>query len=161
MQGVKVLSLSTVFPNPAEENLGPFVRHRLQHVAKLHRVEVVAPIALIDYAERRFRKPGIPVSRQDGPLRIHHPRWLYLPWGGYTSAFCLAARLMPFLQGLRREYPFDVIDSHFAHPEGIAAALLGAAFRRPFTITLRGNEIMHVQSRGKRQIGRASCRERV
>lgn len=151
MQGVKVLSLSTVFPNPAEENLGPFVRHRLQHVAKLHSVEVVAPVALIDYAEHRFRKPGIPVSRQDGPLRIHHPRWVYLPWGGYTSAFCLAARLMPFLQGLRHEYPFDVIDSHFAFPEGITAALLGAAFRRPFTITLRGNEIMHVQSRGKRR----------
>ena len=74
MQRVKVLSLSTVFPNPAEENLGPFVRHRLQNVARLHNVEVVAPIALIDYAERRFRKSGIPVCRQDGPLRIHHPR---------------------------------------------------------------------------------------
>ena len=149
MQGVKVLSLSTVFPNPAEENLGPFVRHRLQHVAKVHDVEVVAPIAVIDYAERRFRRPGIPVSRQDGPLHIHHPRWVYLPWGGYTSAFCLAARLMPFLHGLRREYSFDVIDSHFAYPEGIAAALLGSAFRCPFTITLRGNEVMHVQSPGK------------
>ena len=151
MQAIKVLSLSTVFPNPAEESLGTFVRHRLQHVAKLHSVEVVAPIAVIDYAGRRFRKPGIPACRQDGPLRIHHPPWVYLPWGGYTSAFCLAARLMPFLQELRREYPFDVIDSHFAYPEGIAAALLGAAFKRPFTITLRGNETMHAETRGKRR----------
>jgi glycosyltransferase involved in cell wall biosynthesis len=151
MPGVKVLSLSTVFPNPVEENLGPFVRHRLQQVARLHRVEVVAPIALIDYGERRFRKPGIPVSRLDGPLRIHHPRWLYLPWGGYTSAFCLAARLTPFFRRLLREYSFDVIDSHFAFPDGIAAALVGTALGSPFTITLRGNEVMHAQSRGKRR----------
>jgi len=151
MQDIKVLSLSTVFPNPAEENLGPFVRHRLQHLAKLLSVQVVAPIAMIDYAERTFRKPGIPVTRQDGSLRIHHPRWLYLPWGGYTTAFCLAARLMPFLKRLRREYPFDVIDSHFAYPVGITAGLLSTAFGRPFTITLRGNEVMHAQSRGKRR----------
>jgi len=151
MHDIKVLSLSTVFPNPAEENLGPFIRHRLQHLAKLESVEVVAPIALIDYADRAIRKPGIPVVRQDGPLRIHHPRWAYLPFGGYTSAFFLAARLIPFLRALRREYPFDVIDSHFAHPAGISAALVGAALQCPFTITLRGNETMHAQARGRRR----------
>jgi glycosyltransferase involved in cell wall biosynthesis len=114
-------------------------------------VEVVAPIALIDYAERRLKKPGIPVRRQDGPLHIHHPRWVYLPWGSYTSAFFLATRLMPFLKRLRGDFPFDVIDSHFAYPVGITAALLGSAFGRPFTITLRGNEVMHAQSQGKRR----------
>jgi teichuronic acid biosynthesis glycosyltransferase TuaC len=151
MYNIKVLSLSTVFPNPAEEGLGPFVRHRLQHLAKLMSVEVVAPIALIDYAGRRFRKAGIPLVRQDGRLRIHHPRWLYLPWGGSTTPFFLAARVTPFLRRLRREYPFDVIDSHFADPNGIAAALVGAHFDLPFTITLRGNETMHAQSRGRRR----------
>jgi teichuronic acid biosynthesis glycosyltransferase TuaC len=147
---VKVLSLSTVFPNPAEENLGPFVRHRLKHLATILSVRVVAPIALVDYAECRFRRRGIPFERQDGAVRIHHPRWLYLPWGGCTNGFCLAARLMPLLARLRREYPFDVIDAHFAHPAGITAALLGSAFQRPFTVTLRGNEPMHAQSRGTR-----------
>ena len=148
---IKVLSISTVFPNPTEEGLGPFVRHRLQHLAKLLSVQVVAPIALVDYAERRFRRPGIPLTRQDGLLRIHHPRWLYLPWGGFTSAFFLAGRLTPFLRRLSHEYPFDVIDSHFAYPNGIAAALLGAAFDRPFIITMRGNETMHAQSRSPRR----------
>src|SRR5258708_32674524 len=97
---VKVLSLSTVFPNPTEEHYGPFVRYRLEHLAKLLSVQVVAPIALFDYAERRFRRPGIPMVRQSGLLRVHYPRWAYLPWGGYTSAFFLAARLMPFLRRL-------------------------------------------------------------
>jgi glycosyltransferase involved in cell wall biosynthesis len=154
MPSAKVLSLSTVFPNPAEENLGHFIRDRLQHVAKELSVEVVAPIALIDYAAHRFRKPGIPVRREDGPIRIHHPRWFYFPAGGYTNAFCLAARLIPFLTKLRREYLFNVIDSHFAYPAGIAAALLSAKFNCRFTITLRGNEVLHAQSRrAERWIG--------
>lgn len=151
MQGIKVLSLATVFPNPTEQNLGPFIRHRLAQVATVHNVEVVAPIALVDYAARGFRKPGIPVDRQDGPLRIYHPRWFYHPFGGYTSSFCLAARLIPFLKKLRHEYPFDVIDAHFGHPSGVTAALLGSAFDIPFTITLRGDEVMHAQSRGTRR----------
>lgn len=151
METVKVLSLSTVFPNPTEENLGPFVRHRLQHLAKLHSVQVIAPIALVDYAQRRFRSAGIPAMRQEGTLRVYYPRWVYLPWGGYTNAFFLAARLIPFLRQLRREYQFNVIDAHFAHPAGISAALIGAALKCPFTITLRGNETMHAQSAGRRR----------
>jgi glycosyltransferase involved in cell wall biosynthesis len=44
---------------------------------------------------------------------------------------------------LRREFPFEVIDTHFGHPEGIAGALLSAALGVPFTMTLRGNEPKH------------------
>jgi glycosyltransferase involved in cell wall biosynthesis len=148
---VRVLSLSGTFPNPSEENLGPFVRQRLQHVAKLLEVQVVAPIGVLDYAARGFRKRGIPLGQQDERLYVHYPRWLYLPFGGYHGSFILAARLLPFLRRLRREYPFDVIDAHFAFPAGIAAAALGTALRCPFTITLRGNETMHAQSSGMRR----------
>jgi teichuronic acid biosynthesis glycosyltransferase TuaC len=151
MQTVRVLSLSTVFPNPADESLGPFVRNRLQHLAKLFPVQVVAPIALIDYAAREFRRSGIPAGRRDHLLYVHHPRWLYLPFEGYSDAFLLAARLLPFLRHLRRSYAFDVIDSHFAYPTGIAAGVLGAALGCPFTITLRGNETMHAQAPGLRR----------
>jgi teichuronic acid biosynthesis glycosyltransferase TuaC len=57
--------------------------------------------------------------------------------------------------------PFDVVDAHFAHPEGVAAALLALIFRRPFTITMRGSEPRHVRRRFRRRLiswalGRAS-----
>jgi teichuronic acid biosynthesis glycosyltransferase TuaC len=146
MHGTRVLTLSTVFPNPAEESLGPFIRNRLRSVAKSLDVQVVAPVALIDYANRALMKPGIPACREDGPLRVHHPRWLYVPGGGCASPLCLTARLIPFLARLRGQYKFDVIDSHFAYPDGITAAMLAPVFRRPFTVTLRGNETMHAES---------------
>jgi glycosyltransferase involved in cell wall biosynthesis len=112
---------------------------------------VVAPVPVIDYAARGRRPTAIPARRTDGNLPVYYPRGFYPPRGGFANAFFLAARLLPFMRSLRRDYPFDVIDSHFGHPEGVAAGLLGAALGRPFTITLRGNETMHAEVRGRRQ----------
>jgi teichuronic acid biosynthesis glycosyltransferase TuaC len=47
------------------------------------------------------------------------------------------------IRRLRRHYRFQVIDAHFAHPEGVAAALLAAVFHCPFMVTLRGSEQLH------------------
>ena len=43
-----------------------------------------------------------------------------------------------------------MIDAHFAHPEGIAAVLLGRFLRRPVLVTLRGVELRYVRQRSKR-----------
>jgi glycosyltransferase involved in cell wall biosynthesis len=151
MNEVRVLSLSTVFPRPGEENFGVFVRSRLQHMAKLLPVKVVSPVPWIDRESLRQKKSAIPSARQDGALEVFYPRWLYPPYGGYLNAWAMAARLLPPLRRLRRSYPFDVIDAHFGHPDGIAAGILGAALGIPFTITLRGNETMHAQSQWRKR----------
>ena len=49
----------------------------------------------------------------------------------------------------------DLIDAHFAYPDGYAASLLGSWLGVPFTVTLRGTESRHVldpRLRGKVQI---------
>lgn len=145
MPPIRVVSLSTVYPRPAEENLGLFVRNRLQHMARLLPIKVVSPAPVIDYAARGQKKGAIPPKRQDQQIEVFYPRWLYPPHGGFVDSFLMAARLAPYLRRLRKEYPFDVIDAHFGYPEGIAAAALGAMLKVPFTITLRGNETMHAQ----------------
>jgi len=43
------------------------------------------------------------------------------------------------LARLRRDFDFDLIDSHFVYPDGLAAVLLGKIFRRPAVVTLRGS----------------------
>ena len=150
MPEVRVLSFSTNYPRPADKNRGLFVRSRLQHMAQLLPVKVVSPVALTDYAAHTRLKILPPARMQDQQLEVFYPRWVYPPYGGFLNAWFLAARMIPFLRKLRREYPFDLIDSHFGHPEGIAAGLISAAMHIPFTITLRGNETMHAQAPGCR-----------
>ncbi|WP_340626521.1 glycosyltransferase [Nitrosomonas eutropha] len=41
---------------------------------------------------------------------------------------------------LKQRFDFQIIDAHFAYPDGYAASLLGKWFRVPVTITLRGTE---------------------
>jgi teichuronic acid biosynthesis glycosyltransferase TuaC len=151
MAQIQVLSLSTVFPRPGEETLGIFVQSRLEHLANLLSVKVVAPVAVIDYAALGQRTAPIPARRHHRDLDVFYPRWFYPPMGGFTHTWFMAARLIPFFRHLRREYAFDVIDSHFGHPEGIAAGIISRFLRVPFTITLRGNETMHAESPAKRR----------
>jgi glycosyltransferase involved in cell wall biosynthesis len=42
---------------------------------------------------------------------------------------------------LWREFEFDLIDAHFAYPEGVVAASLGERFSRPVVVTGRGEDI--------------------
>jgi PST family polysaccharide transporter len=149
----RVLSLSTEFPNPLEPGKGLFVRSRLEAIASRVSLFVVAPIASLDYANPQrnlFAALRMSRARDEGHLQVLHPRWLYPPHGGWTNAFFLFARLLPMLARLRARRPFDVIDAHFAHPEGIAAVLLGRMLGRSVLVTIRGCELRHRRHRSTR-----------
>jgi teichuronic acid biosynthesis glycosyltransferase TuaC len=141
---LRILSLSCVFPNPADPAYGIFVQRRLQAVAADAHVRVLAPVPLFDYARRgQPRQAGIPRLALDRGLAVWHPRWFYPPMGGAFNTVCLALQLLLPLARLRRRWRFDVLDAHFGFPDGIAAALLSLALRVPFAVTLRGNEVWH------------------
>jgi glycosyltransferase involved in cell wall biosynthesis len=158
---MKILSLSLVYPNPAEPGLGLFVRSRLQAMAESTAVKVIAPIPVIDYSDPKgklLQSRTFPLSRWDGPIEVFHPRWVFPPNGTPLNVLCLAGRLLPLLRRIRRDFAFDLIDAHFGYPEGATAALLAAAFGVPFTITLRGNETMFAGFRYRRAVMRWAFR---
>jgi len=149
----RLLSLSTVYPNPSEPGLGLFVQARLRHLASLAdgpEVTVVAPIPMVDYWRRRMFLGAIPKRSDEPRMSVVHPRWLYPPLGGTINALCLFVQLLAPVARLRRSFTFDLIDAHFGHPEAGAAWLLAWLFRRPFVVTLRGNETMHGAHRWRR-----------
>jgi teichuronic acid biosynthesis glycosyltransferase TuaC len=158
---MKILSLSSVYPNPQEPGLGLFVRSRLEQMARFAEVKVIAPIPLIDYSnhERRlYRRRTFPAARQDGPIAAVHPRWFYPPGGTPVNVLCQFLRLLPLVRSIRRSFPFDLIDAHFGYPEGVTAALLAAACGVPFTITLRGSEPIFAASLLRRKVLRWAMR---
>lgn len=150
---MKVLSLSLVYPNPEEPGLGLFVRARLQALARLAEVKVIAPVPVLDYSnprQRWWRRGGVPAARRDGPVEVRHPRWVYPPGGTPWNVLCLFVRLLPSLLLLRRRFRFHLIDAHFGYPEGVAGALLAMVLRTRFLVTLRGSEQMFARYRCRR-----------
>lgn len=134
---MRVLSFTTAFPNAARPQHGLFVLERLRYCARLAELTVVAPRPFYPWpamqaVPRRDERAGLPVL---------HPTFRYLPrFGKWSDGLCLYASALPTLRRLHREQPFDLIDAHFAYPDGFAAVLLGRSLGLPVTITMRGTE---------------------
>jgi len=139
---MRALVLSSTFPNPKQPTLGVFIRERLRRVAHRADLRVVAPIPWFPMNRllRGARAVGIPAVEQQHGLQVYHPRFLCVPGHlKWLDGVLYGLSLIPFLLRLRREFPFDLIDAHFAYPDGVAGVLLGRVLRRPVVITLRGS----------------------
>jgi glycosyltransferase involved in cell wall biosynthesis len=138
---VRVLVVSSTFPSAVQPTRGVFVRERVRRLAARCDVVVIAPIPWFPFNSwiRRDRAAAPRVEQQDG-LTVYHPRFFSLPrYGKFLDGAFYFLSLVPFVTRLRRRFPFEVIDAHFAYPDGVAATLLARLFRRPVVVTLRGS----------------------
>ena len=143
----RIVVLTTLFPHAGQPTAGLFIRERMFRVARLVPVTVVAPVpwfpfqGLLRRWKPHFRPHVGTMETQDG-IDVWRPRFLSVPGAlKWLDGFFLAASCLPTLLRLKRTFAFNVIDAHFAYPEGYAATLLGRWLRVPVTITLRGTEV--------------------
>ena len=138
---MRVLVLSSTFPSTRQPNRGVFVRHRIRGLAKRSDVVVVAPVPWFPLNRwLRAERDLVPRFEDQDGLRVHHPRFLSLPrYGKFLDGTLYFLSLVPFVARLRKSFAFEVIDAHFAFPDGLAATLLSRLFRVPVVVTLRGS----------------------
>lgn len=149
---MKVLSITTLFPNQAQPLLGVFIRERLRHMNKFCEVKVVAPVVLPPGAEGRVaRKKGLagwlealrvsPVETQMG-IEVHHPRIYHLPKVGvFFSGLYYFLFVRRTVSAIRESFDFDVIDAHWVYPDGFAAVMLGKRLGLPVVVSCRGSDV--------------------
>ncbi len=126
-------------------------------VGKVLPLVVVAPVPWFPFQGiiRRWRphfRPAAPRFEVQDGFDIYHPRFFSVP-GLFKSldGFFMALGSLTAMWRLRRRFQFNLIDSHFAYPDGYAATLLGKWLKLPVTITLRGTEVPHARLSGRRQ----------
>lgn len=142
----KIIVFTTLFPNSVQPNMGLFIRERLFRVGETLPLAVIAPVpwfpfqGLIRKWKPHFR-PGAPTREIQSGIEILHPRFFSVP-GFFKSldGFFMALGAYTTLLRLKQRFDFQIIDAHFAYPDGYAATLLGKWFKVPVTITLRGTE---------------------
>lgn len=147
---MKILTYSTLFPNVMQPRHGIFVEQRLQQLLRGYpdlQAQVVAPLPWFPFANRRFGQYGlyaqVPDSEQRFGLPVYHPRFTALPLFGWrVHPYSLFASTRATLSRIQADgFDFDVIDSHFVYPDGVAAVRLGQYFRKPVFMTARGNDV--------------------
>jgi glycosyltransferase involved in cell wall biosynthesis len=147
---LRVLVLSTLFPDATRPNFGIFVERQSLALAERSDVElrVVAPLGLppapLDRLPRYRALAALPPSEDWKGLQLHRPRFRTWPGtGGRFHAPALADAVTPLLREIRRDFAFDVIDAEFFFPDGVAAVELGRRFDVPVSIKARGSDIHH------------------
>ena len=144
---LRVLSIATLFPNPARPAFGRFVFDQMQALAARGDVEltIVSPVGLPPWPVsllRRFRDLRQVPDRNDlGSMRVLHPRFRQLPGLADSNPSRLARVLVPLAQALHAEQPFDLVDAQFFFPDGPAAAAVANALGLPLSIKARGSDV--------------------
>jgi teichuronic acid biosynthesis glycosyltransferase TuaC len=146
---IKVLTLSTLYPNREMPYHGTFVEARLHHLVQSREVAalVVAPVPSFLSKGTIFGRYAafarVPDQEERDGLTVLHPRYLLIPKVGMTLAPYLMYGSLKAYVGriLRDHFAFDLIDAHYFYPDGVAAALLGRRLGKPVVITARGTDI--------------------
>ena len=149
---MRVLTFTTLFPNPQQPILGIFVKNRALAVSSFDDVDlkVVAPVPFfprLDFLKqwhtfsRWYTFSLIAKTERSGPLWVNHPRYFITPKIGMPFyGLWLFLSSLPSLTRLFKEWPFDVIDAHFLYPDGLSAVLAGQFFKRPVVVSARGTD---------------------
>ena len=150
MKRLRVLSLSTLYPNDLTPNFGVFVERQMQAVAMRGEVDLVMvnPLGLPPFPlslHPRYRAlRGVAASEQRGGVAVLRPRFTLLPGtGGRFNAAAEARAVLPLARRLHAEQPFDLVDAQFFYPDGPAAVRIAQTLGLPVSIKARGADVHH------------------
>lgn len=145
---VRLLVFTSLYPNSEQPCKGIFVEERLRRLVATGRVSatVVAPVPWFPLRNRRFGAYAafarVPDREDRHGIRILHPRYPVIPKVGMNIAAALMTHgALPTMRALAQAGTFDLIDSHYFYPDGVAAARLGIALGKPVVISARGSDV--------------------
>ena len=148
--GLRVLTLTSLFPSVARPRHGIFVETRLGHLVRDGGVDarVIAPVPWFPFDSAAFGQYGrfaaTPrrTTRANG-LRVSHPRYLMLPrFGvGFQPDSMARAALRDAAELQLGGWRPDIIDAHYLYPDGVAAAIVAERLQLPFVVTARGTDV--------------------
>jgi teichuronic acid biosynthesis glycosyltransferase TuaC len=147
MKRLKVLMLTRLFPSQMLPSFGTFCMERAKALSMSTDVRVMVPTPYFPNwlpgrmewkrwarVEREGLTPeGIPVS---------FPRYLSIPGGAtWFQGVAMAQAVRQDFKKHFKDWRPDVIDGHFAFPDGYAATQLGKALGVPVMVTCHGSDL--------------------
>jgi teichuronic acid biosynthesis glycosyltransferase TuaC len=141
---LRILVLTSRFPDRLRPNLGNFVERQTLELAARPGVEVqvVAPLGRPAFPPSAASKAtdGLPGREIWKGISVHRLRYRHLPFLPSLRPLALGRLLLPLARTIRESFPFDVVSAEFAWPDGPAAIAVGRALGIPVAIKARGME---------------------
>jgi teichuronic acid biosynthesis glycosyltransferase TuaC len=147
---MRTITFSTLYPNSAQPRHGIFIEQRLRHLLEAGEVEsrVIAPVPWFPFRHPVFGRydtfARVPSYEERYGIGIWHPHYPLLPKMGLSTApLLMATAAKSWLQEMiDGGFDFDVIDAHYAYPDGVAAVILGQHFGKPVILSVLGDDVI-------------------
>lgn len=142
---MKVLTFTSLYPNNQEPLLGIFNQERVKALSEFCEVKVVAPVPYfpaINVNKKWYAFSQVTPKEYIEDTEILHPRKFVTPKVGmelYGLFYFISA--LGCVRKLQRRFDFDIIDTHFAYPDGFASVMLGRMLKKPVILTVHGNDV--------------------
>lgn len=149
--GLRVLTVTRIFPNQVEPLACAFARQLISALSRRCEVEVLAAIpylagsSLLGDRTRPGRLARVPDHEEIDGVHVEHPRVPYLPGVGSLPALApvnaplYLAGLLPHVRKLRGR--FDVVLGTYLYPDACAAAALARMLGLPYVIKTHGTDV--------------------
>jgi glycosyltransferase involved in cell wall biosynthesis len=142
---IRILSLTSLFPNNVNPVSCVFIKERIRHLAELHDLCVVAPVPYfprINLRRRWYEYSLVKFRERIDGMEVYHPRYFITPRVGmFLYGLFYFISILNFMLKMSRKYPFDLLDAHYIYPDGLAAVLLAKVLRKPVVLSARGTDI--------------------
>lgn len=143
---MRVLTFTRLWPNAVMPNHGVFIEERMRRVAALRGISLtaVAPVPWfprLPGPSRWSQFSNVPRQEIRHGIHVEHPRYPLIPkLSQKLHGRSIAAASWSTVARLHRQQPFDLIDSHFLHPDGFAAVEIGKRLGVPVVLSARGSD---------------------
>ena len=146
---MKILTITTLYPNALQPRHGIFVKNRLDAIDKLEGFsrKVIAPVPYCPYigliTSRYKLYENMPKHETLDGIDIYHPKYFTLPgMGFFDNATSMAKAAEEVIDDV---YPdgesFDVVDGQYLYPDGVAAYHFARNHNKPLILTARGSDV--------------------
>ena len=149
--GLQVASVCRVLPAPGNPSAGQFVARRLEGMARHAKLRMVQPIPYFP-GIRPLPPWACEAAHPIDAGNVEHAPMLYLPGvlkgldGRWLSRSVSGAILR-----MKAEGQVDVVDAHFAFPDGVGCVRVARRLGIPVFVTVRGVEVDQLQRRSLRR----------
>jgi glycosyltransferase involved in cell wall biosynthesis len=144
---MKILFISSQFPNSLEPNRGIFSFQIVKELASFTEVRVIAPLPTLGWINglSRFKKHktdlNVPVYEEFHSIPVYHPRYLALPKMGLSHQWTFEIALKKLLHTIHAEWSFDVVNCHWLFPDGVAIQRICQQMNIPVMLTPLGTDL--------------------
>ena len=146
---MRVLCLTSLFPNPSRPGKGIFNWHAMSELARRTSVQVISPVPWTETVRaRNTRGHSVAPSRwtEWKGVKVIYPRYLYTP--GVLRGLhgrMLELSIGAIFRKTVQEFRPDVVYACWAYPDGWAAARLARRYGLPVAVKVHGSDVLLVK----------------